>query len=156
MRPIRRDKNKNPVLRMLFCANGDRNAGFFLLRIFVGIAFIIHGYGKTFENLSGFVSYIGKMGIPFANILGTAAAFSEFFGGIFLSVGLFSKISSFFLTCTMFVAVFIAHAGMPFEKRELAIVYLLCSLMFMLKGGGKFSIDYLLFKNMNNSNKFII
>ncbi len=154
MRPKRRDRNKNPFIKILFSTPGEANAGFFLLRVFIGIAFITHGYEKLFVNLANFVMAVEKMGLPWAKFLAITAACSEFFGGILLVFGLLTKISSFFLTCTMFVAVFIANAGIPFEKRELSIAYLICSILFMFKGAGKFSIDYLFFKNMNNSSKF--
>ncbi|MFC1484934.1 DoxX family protein [bacterium] len=119
----------------------EGNLVYLALRIFVGFAFMTHGYGKAFAGLKGFSSYVSELGIYFPQILGPIAAWSEFFGGALLIVGLFTRISSFFLACTMAVAVFVAHAGQPFDSKELSLVYLICCLLFLMKGAGKYSLD---------------
>lgn len=127
----------------------DVSIGYLLLRIFIGGVFILHGYEIVFTRLAGFSSYVGKLGIPFSGIMGPVAAFSELLGGILLIFGLLTRIASFFLFCTMAVAVFIAHAADPFSVKELAVAYFFCVFMFMLKGGGKFSGDYAIFQKLN-------
>jgi putative oxidoreductase len=46
----------------------------------------------------------------------------------------------------MLVAAFIIHADDPFRKQEFALLYAVPYLTLILTGGGKFSIDALIFK----------
>ncbi|MDX9702855.1 MAG: DoxX family protein [Candidatus Auribacterota bacterium] len=132
--------------KILFATSPEKNAGYLLLRIFVGYGFITHGYGKVFKTFSQFAEYIGSLNVPAPTIAAALAAGAEFFGGILLILGLCTRITSFFLTATMVVAAFIAHAGAPFAQRELAFLYLFCSALFLLKGAGSLSIDNILGK----------
>jgi putative oxidoreductase len=45
----------------------------------------------------------------------------------------------------MLVAIFYAHATQPLAKKELAIVYLIFFVGFLILGGGKYSVDSLIF-----------
>lgn len=132
--------------KIFFSTSPENSAGYMLLRVFVGFAFITHGYGKVFKTFSQFAGYIGSLNIPAPTIAAALAAGSEFFGGILLIFGLCTRITSFLLAGTMFVAAFIAHAATPFAQRELALLYLCCTILFLLKGAGRVSIDYVLGK----------
>jgi putative oxidoreductase len=136
---------------MLLETRAEANVGFVILRVFLGCAFMVHGYGKVFLHLSQFAGNVSDMGIPFAGVLAPLAAFSEFFGGLLLVVGLFTRVSSFFLMCTMLVAAFWVHRGQGFGAMELALVYLCATVMFMLKGAGTVSLDYLFFRKRQRS-----
>jgi uncharacterized membrane protein YphA (DoxX/SURF4 family) len=46
----------------------------------------------------------------------------------------------------MLVAVFIIHADDEIGDKELAIIYLGAYITLLLKGGGKFSVDYFISK----------
>lgn len=133
------------LLELLF--SGEKNEGFkanfglLLLRIFVGMTMAFsHGLGK-FPPSEGFISKIGSMGLPMPFILGWSASLSEFLGGIFLALGLMTRLSSFFIMCTMLVAVFMVHANDPFKVKELALFYLFTSVLFLFIGSGKFGLD---------------
>jgi putative oxidoreductase len=123
-------------------ASNDGNAGYLLFRVFIGAMFITHGYGKVFGGLAGFTGFVGKMGIPLFTVLAPVAAYVEFAGGILLILGLFTRITAFLIVCDMAVAVLVAHAGAPFHVKELALVFLAANLLFLLKGAGKYSLDY--------------
>jgi putative oxidoreductase len=47
----------------------------------------------------------------------------------------------------MLVAAFVAHAGDPFGKKEMALLYLLVYITLFITGPGKYSIDNALGKN---------
>jgi len=134
----------------LLISSKDGNLGYLLFRVFFGAAFIVHGYPKIFggvekwSQLGGAMSRIGIDFLP--TFWGFMAAFAEFFGGVFLIMGLFTTISSFLIFFTMFIAAFVVHKGDPFLKRELAICYFFASMMFTLKGAGRFSLDALIAK----------
>jgi putative oxidoreductase len=116
-----------------------------LLRIVSGYAMALHGWGKIQNPFA----WMGEeSAIP--AFLQALAALSEFGGGIALILGLLTRIASFGIACTMVGAVYL-HAivlGDPFVSSgkggayELALLYLLISLHFMLTGPGKYSLDY--------------
>lgn len=120
-----------------------------ILRFFFGYAFIMHGYGKILEPFSWMGS---NSNVP--AIFQALAATSEFCGGIAIILGLFSRLSALGLTCTMSVAIYtskfiyglnlIGKKGGP--SYELAFIYLILSLFFLVVGTGKYSLDKKFFK----------
>lgn len=117
------------------------NAGLTGLRVFTGLALAFaHGLGKLPPS-QGLVEGTAKLGFPMPEFFAWAAALAEFGGGIGLALGLFTRISSFFIVFTMIVAAFGAHFSDPFGKKELALFYLFIGLCFLLKGANDWSID---------------
>lgn len=115
-----------------------------ILRIVVGLAFILHGLPK----IQAPFSWMGPNSFA-PGILLALAALSEFGGGIALILGLMTKLASLGLAFTMLVAVFFhaiikgdSFVGKPGEgSYELALVYLVISILFIIYGGGKYSLD---------------
>jgi putative oxidoreductase len=126
----------------LFGTSPDANIGILILRIFIGAAMMTHGVPKMFGGLSGFTEGVAGMGIPFPQMMAFLAAFAESFGALFLAIGLLTRPAAFMVLCTMSVAIFGAHGGAGFAKQEMAWLYLVPALMFLLKGAGKWSLDY--------------
>lgn len=117
------------------------NAGSALLRIFAGVAMAFgHGAGKLPPG-EGLISRAGQMGFPAPEFFAWAAALSEFAGGILLALGLFTRLSSFFIGATMLVALVGVHAADPFAAQEKAFLYLFIALAYLIKGSGDWSID---------------
>lgn len=122
------------------------NAGLALLRIFAGVSLALaHGSGKMPPS-EGFIGGTASMGFPMPSFFAWVASFSEFFGGMFLALGLFTRISSFFIAMVMLVALIGVHGADPFQKQELAFLYFFIALAFMLKGSGDWSVDSFLRK----------
>jgi putative oxidoreductase len=122
------------------------NAGLALLRIFAGVAMATaHGLGKLPPS-EQFVGGVSNLGFPAPMFFAWAASLAEFLGGAFLALGLFTRISSFFVACTMLTAAFGTHLNDPFQKKELALLYLFIALCFLLKGADDWSIDSFLRK----------
>ena len=122
------------------------NAGVTLLRIFAGVSLALaHGSSKIPPSES-FIGGTAALGFPMPAFFAWAASFSEFFGGIFLALGLFTRISSFFIVVVMLVALLGVHSADPFQKQELAFLYFFIAFAFMLKGSGDWSIDSFLRK----------
>lgn len=130
--------------QIFFGTSSDANIGILILRVFIGAALMTHGYGKMFGNLAGFTENVAKMGIPLPHIMAFLAAFSESFGALLLAIGLLTRPAAFLIVCTMTVAIFGVHGADGFAKQELAWLYLVPALMFLLKGAGKWSVDFLL------------
>lgn len=117
------------------------NAGLALLRIFAGIALAFgHGINKI-PPAEGLIGRTEQMGFPIPTFFAWAAAMSEFGGGILLALGLLTRVSSFFIAVTMFVALVGVHLNDPFAAQEKAFLFFFIALAFLLKGSGDWSID---------------
>ena len=109
------------------------------LRIVAGFLFTLHGAQKLFGVLgrdAPVESWMSQMGL--AGIL-------EFFGGLLIMVGLFTRPVAFLVSGQMAVAYFMAHAPQGFwpimNRGELAVFYAFTWLFFFAHGAGKYSID---------------
>jgi putative oxidoreductase len=141
-------------MRNCFCSKtsiGTCSAGLLVLRLVMGTAFMIHGWGKI-QSPSGWMGWMGPdASVP--AILQGLAALTEFGGGIALIVGLLTRLASLGIGIVMVVAITTVHAamGQPFVSKmggpsfELPAVYLACAVLFLLSGAGRLSLDALLF-----------
>ncbi len=120
------------------------NAGLAFLRIFTGLALAFgHGIGKIPPSKK-FVEIVGGLGFPLPTVFAWIASLTEFGGALFLALGLFTRISGFFVSIFMIVAAFGVHLNDPFGKKEKALLYLFIALLFFFKGGSDWSIDALI------------
>ncbi len=114
-----------------------------VLRIMVGFLLLWHGSQKLFDFPA-----TGKAGELSA--LMTVAGSLEFFGGILIMLGLFTRWTAFVLSGLMAGAYFMAHGMNAFlpivNKGELAVVYCFVFLYLFFAGGGVWSLDNLLRK----------
>jgi putative oxidoreductase len=121
--------------------------GWALVRFTFGMLMALnHGYGKVFGGkVAGAISSAGKLGFPFPEFFGWAAALSEFAGGLLFAVGLLTRPSAAFVGITMVVAI-TNHLrnGDPLSRPELAYLYLVVAIAGLLMGGGRFSLDSVL------------
>lgn len=122
----------------------------FVLRLIIGIAFILHGWGKI-QAPASWMPAGGPVSLsPFLQVL---AAVSEFGGGILLVLGLFTPIAALAVGITMAVAVYFHSVVFkdPFVNMtgggsfELPLVYFGSMLLFLFAGPGKFSLDHQFF-----------
>lgn len=121
------------------------SAGLLLVRLVVGLALVLHGWGKIQNPFS----WMGPAsGVP--SILQALAALSEVGGGIAWMLGVLTPLASFGILCTMAVAA-ATHIGRgdPFVGKggpsyELALVYFAVSVLLLLAGPGLLSVDALL------------
>ena len=79
-------------------------------RITVGWVFMWSGWGKL-NNLPRMIENFAGWGIPFPHLLTPFVSGVEFFGGLFLLLGLFTRISAGALGITMIVAIRAAKWG---------------------------------------------
>ena len=118
-------------------------------RIVTGWVFLWSGWGKL-NSLPQIVDNFISWGIPFPHVLTPLVSGIEFFGGIFLLVGLLTRISAGALGVTMIVAIKSAKWGdvdsletlLGFDETE----YLALFFWLAVSGAGRLSLDYLLGK----------
>jgi putative oxidoreductase len=116
-----------------------------VLRITVGGLIIPHGYQK----LMTFAAKSGSFPDPYHIGHSTSMAlmiFAEFFCGVFIVMGLFSRLACIPLIIGMATAVIYAHNGRIFSDGEHATLFLGCFITLLFAGPGKYSLDKLIGK----------
>jgi putative oxidoreductase len=133
----------------------DRSRAAVILRLALGIVFFAHGGQKTFGWFggSGFQGtlgfFTGVLHIP--TLFAVLAIFAEFFGGLGLIVGLFTRVAAFGIGVVMLVAIFTVHAANGFfmnwsgtqkgEGIEYHLLALAIAAYLTIRGAGAFSVD---------------
>lgn len=132
----------NPTLRKLLeTTPRAADLALFVVRLgFGAMLAIVHGLGKV-TDIGGFANKIADR-VPAAAILGPAAALAEFFGGLLVAIGLFTRPAAAFVATTMGVAAFFIHRADPFAKKELALTYFFAALAVIVAGAGRLSVDH--------------
>jgi putative oxidoreductase len=126
-----------------------------ILRVVLGIVFFAHGAQKMlgwfggygFTGTMGFLT--GSMHIPV--VFAALAIAAEFFGGLGLILGLFTRIAAFGIAVNMLVAVFMVHSQFGLfanwsgtqkgEGYEYHLLVLAITAFLMIKGAGAASVD---------------
>lgn len=116
--------------------------GLLILRLGAGGLMLTHGTPKL-------IKLFGNEEIAFADPFGLGmgvtlalAVFAEFICSILVILGLGTRLAAIPLIVTMGTAVFIIHASDPFQRKEMALIYLLIFVVLLVTGAGKHSLDY--------------
>lgn len=123
---------------------GRAATGLLILRVLAGLGLMMHGSTKIGNPF-------GWMGpdAPVPGVFQFLAAFSEFFGGLALIVGLLTPLAALGIMATMLTAAFTAHANDPFvggpPSKEPALSYFAIALTLFLTGPGTLSLDKFVF-----------
>ncbi|NBX73969.1 MAG: DoxX family protein [Alphaproteobacteria bacterium] len=136
-----------PVLLPKKIASYFQWAGPLVARLTVGYVFMATGWGKL-QNLPKVTEFFANLGIPAPEILTPFVAGLECFGGLFLMLGLLTRLSAGGLAVTMIVAILTAKWAeidslftlLGFEET----LYLTIFTWLAISGAGKASLDYFL------------
>lgn len=116
------------------------NIAMLLLRVGAGALIMHHGYDKLVHFSQMQTKFINFMGIGQTLSL-SLVIFAEFFCGLFLIIGLFTRLVAIPPIIAMSVALLKAHNLDLFDTGERVTLYLTCFLVLLLIGPGKASID---------------
>jgi putative oxidoreductase len=128
-----------------FMSNGLKaeSCGLAVLRIVVGVVFVMHGWQKIHVfHLAGVSGMLSHLGIPMPTVFGVILTAVEFLGGILLITGLATRIPSVLLAIDMLVALITVHMKHGFFAPagiELPLTLLGAVICLALSGGGSFS-----------------
>jgi putative oxidoreductase len=125
--------------------DASTSLGLLVLRVGAGLTMaLMHGLPKVGR-------LFGAAPIKFADPFGLGApvslalaSFGEFVCGVLVALGLCTRAATLPLAFTMLVAVFHAHAGDPWGKREPAFMFLVAALALFFAGPGRYSFDALI------------
>ena len=125
------------------------------LRVPLGIIFAAHGAQKLFGwfggyGLEGTGQWMASIGLEPGYLMALMAGSAEFFGGLFLLIGLLTRPTAAVLAITMVVAIFSTHISnglfMSNNGYEFALALLAGVVALALSGGGRLSADQALVK----------
>ena len=110
---------------------------------------LAHGWGKVVPrgSLYNFAHFVSHLGLPYW--LGYVAAFTEFFGGIALILGLLTPIAALGIAIEMLVAVLkvhLHHGLMGGQGYEFPLSLLVLALFLLADGPGYFALDQTVFR----------
>jgi putative oxidoreductase len=143
--------------RSCLCSTHNSFAPLFL-RLALGIMIFPHGAQKLLGCFGGYgyagtmQYFTGSLHIPW--ILALLAILIEFFGGLLLVIGLWTRIAAFLVGLELVIAMCMEHAQNGFfmnwsgqqkgEGIEFFILVAGIALALILKGGGAWSVDHAL------------
>lgn len=123
-----------------------------LIRITAGLLLVPHGAQKLFGWFGGYgIEATGhffatKLGMPAS--LALVAGLIEFFGGLMLAAGLATRVVAALVVGLMTVAVLQVHLGAGFFWTdggfEYPFFWAVVALAFVIRGGGRYSLDRLI------------
>jgi putative oxidoreductase len=126
-----------------------------VLRIVLGVTFILHGGQKLFVfGFAGVSGAFAQMGIPAPGLLGPFVAFVEFFGGIAILLGLLTRLAALGVGATMVVAILTVHLKNGFFAPtgvEFPLSLLGSAVALVITGAGAFSLDALIGKKLTGA-----
>ena len=118
------------------------------IRVVIGGTLMIHGYPKL-KSKEQSMNWMKSMGLPGATAV--LAAILEFFGGLFLVIGLIVPIVALFFAI-QFISITLmkkrkmkaVYVGSGKPSYEIDILYLVFAIILIVLGAGAFSIDALI------------
>ncbi len=130
--------------------------GLAILRVVVGIVFLVHGFQKLFlMGFDGVAGMMGSLGVPAPGLFAVIVTLVELLGGLALILGLFTRLVAIPLAVDMLVATLTVHlpngfSVLPNGGYEFTLVLLAASVALTVAGPGEAALDRFLAMRTNN------
>lgn len=119
--------------------------GVTVLRVVVGVVFLVHGVQKLFVfGFDGVAGFMGQQGLPAPVLAAIVATLLETFGGLSLVLGLLTRWVALLFAIEMLVAIVFVHLRAGFflpNGFEFALTLLGATVALALAGAGEASVD---------------
>lgn len=147
---------KKQMIRNLL--KSDAGLAALILRVPIGFILAAHGAQKLFGwfggyGLEGTGQWLESIGLVPGFLMAVLAGSAEFFGGLALVIGLLTRPAAAVSAFTMLVAIFSVHIshGLFISNNgyEFALALFAATLALTFQGAGRYSIDNVLVKKMN-------
>jgi len=143
--------NNNNFIKILVSSNDVLfSISLLLLRGTIGIILFVVGAGKVLGWFNGMgmeqtIKMFSQIGIstPFTYL----SCYTEFIGGLLITIGIFTRPVAFIVMINMIVATYVALPGgfLAPNGAVLPFTFLICSIAILIAGPMNYSIDNLLF-----------
>ena len=129
-----------------------------VLRLVLGIIIAAHGYPKLFKkdySPEGFPGLLKILGVPAATFAAYTIGTVEFFGGVLLCIGLWTRLCALLITIDRLAVIMKSkfNTGLKLKiidgkwvggyERDLALLAI--AFVLVIFGSGKFSFDWIVF-----------
>lgn len=133
-----------------------------VMRVALGVVMLVNGAAKLLglgpetaaldgvsagfaAGIPTFTQYLRFLGVPYPGVMAWMVTFVEFFGGLFLILGVLTRLSATFITVNMLVATYLVHLqnGWPSGNGgyEYTLVLALLGISLVLSGPGRLSVE---------------
>jgi putative oxidoreductase len=138
------DTDTKQEFRLFSWLDRFQGLGASVMRVALGTIMVAHGYTKIIpkDALYNFSHMVVRMHLPLW--LGYVAAFTEFFGGMLLIVGLLTRVAAFMTAIDMAVAIIKVHLHgglLGPNSFALPLALLSIALMLVFTGSGWLGLD---------------
>lgn len=135
-------------------AVGSGDWGLLILRVALGIIFLVHGWPKVNPNspmkgLAGFGGFLKSLGIPLPSLFALVVGLLETAGAVLLILGIFTRLIAAGLAIDMLVAILMVKRGMQKARFmdpqkggwEFEFALMSAALALLFTGAGAISLD---------------
>lgn len=127
--------------------SGMRDCGTAVLRIVVGVVFLMHGAQKFSMGFGNVSEFLGSLHVPAPFVAAIVLTLVEFLGGISLIIGLLTRYVAALLAIDMTVAIITVHLKNGFFAGkggfEFPLVLLAACINLIFAGAGAVGVDTL-------------
>jgi uncharacterized membrane protein YphA (DoxX/SURF4 family) len=135
------------MIKRFFSPDGLlQDTGLAFIRIIVGVFLIYHGWEVLAEGkMTDYAKWLTELHFPFPLLMAYLGKTTELVSGIFLTLGLYTRLAVVPLAITMLVICFGMGKGRIFLEDQHPFLFVLLALVFFFTGPGKWSLDRVIF-----------